>query len=701
ATWFVRGMESAQCAMVVEHVLGRTPGVLTADVAYAAERLVVEFDTATITKEGVEKRVEVIGYSLEVPEPGHACSMHAHGGGLAPQLQMPLAFTAGGLLAIGFAVEKLSIGPAWLATVLYGLALASGGFFPVRAALLSLKGRQLDVETLMVLAGAGAAALGAWFEGAFLLFLFSLGHAFEHRAMDRARRAIESLSGLRPKVARVRRGDAIVEVPVGQIQRGDRIQVRPGDRVPLDGVVRDGESSFDEAPITGESMPVAKHLGDAVYAGSINGEASVEIEVTKLSRDSVLARIVDLVAQAETRKSTTQRFAQRLERTFVPIVLVAAVLLPTVLYLQGLPLRDAVLRGVALLVAASPCALAISTPSAVLAAVAAAARAGVLIKGGAHLEALGAARAIAFDKTGTLTRGAPALQEVLVHEGASEAELLAIAAGVESLSAHPLARAIVRGAEERGVAPRRAEDAVAVHGKGIRATSEGAEVEIGSTALFEGRVIPEALSKAVAGVEGRGRTAVLVRRGERFLGVLAVSDTTRKEAPSVLRALSRLGIARTIMLSGDNLRVARAVANEIGLAEARAPLMPEGKVEVIRELAKDGGVAMVGDGVNDAPALAAASVGIAMGGAGSDAALETADIVLMGDALERLPFTVALARDASAIIRQNVVIALGVSAVLVIASIFGIGSISHAVVLHEGSTLVVVANAMRLLARRP
>jgi Cd2+/Zn2+-exporting ATPase len=702
ATWFVRGMESAQCAMVVEHVLGRTAGVLTANVAYAAERLVVEFDTEAITKAGIEKRVEVIGYALEVPEPGHACSMHAHGGGLAPRLQMPLAFTAGGLLAAGWAIELFLDAPPWVPTAFYALALASGGFFPVRAALLSLRGRQLDVETLMVLAGAGAAALGAWFEGAFLLFLFSLGHAYEHRAMDRARRAIESLSTLRPKVARVRRGTSVVDVPVNKIQRGDRILVRPGDRVPLDGIVKDGESSFDEAPITGESMPVAKHLGDAVFAGSINGEAGVEIEVTKLSRDSVLSRIVDLVAQAETRKSATQRFAQRLERTFVPIVLVASIALPTVLYFFfDLSLRDSVLRGVSLLVAASPCALAISTPSAVLAAVAAAARGGVLVKGGAHLEALGAVRAIAFDKTGTLTHGAPALHEVSTLDGVDEAELLAVAAGAEGLSSHPLAKAILRGAAERKIAPRHAKDCVAVHGKGLRAQIDGKEVAVGSAALFEGAMLPEALVKTVAAMEERGRTAIVVRYGDRFLGALAVADTTRAEAPAVLRALAKLGIARTIMLSGDNLRVARAVANEIGLTEARAPLMPEGKVDAIRELAKEGGVAMIGDGVNDAPALAAASVGIAMGGAGSDAALETADIVLMGDAIDRLPFAVSLAREASMIIRQNVIIALGVSAVLVVASILGIGSISHAVVLHEGSTVVVVLNAMRLLSRRP
>jgi Cd2+/Zn2+-exporting ATPase len=381
---------------------------------------------------------------------------------------------------------------------------------------------------------------------------------------------------------------------------------------------------------------------------------------------------------------------------------VAAVLLPTVLYFGfHLSFRDAVLRGVALLVAASPCALAISTPSAVLAAVAAAARAGVLVKGGAHLEALGSVRAIAFDKTGTLTHGKPALHEVVPHDGATEAELLAVAAGAEGHSSHPLARAIVQGAEARKIAPLATEDCVAVHGKGLRAKVEGSDVAIGSLALFEGVKVPESLTKAVSEIEGRGRTAIVVRRADRFVGVLAVADSTRKEAPAVLKALAALGVTRTIMLSGDNLRVARAVAKEIGITEARAPLMPEGKVEAIRELTKEGGVAMIGDGVNDAPALAAASVGIAMGGAGSDAALETADVVLMGDAIDRLPFAVSLAREASAIIRQNLVIALGVSAVLVVASIVGVGSIANAVVLHEGSTVVVVLNAMRLLRRRP
>ena len=699
-TWFVRGMDSAQCAYVVEYVLDRVPGILDANVAYAAERLVVEYDSETITPRQIEARVHAIGYELEEPEQGHACAFHAHGNGLAPKLEMPLSITAGVLIALGLGLRWFTATPEIIQTVIFIAALVSGGFFAVRGALTSLRQGIVDIETLMVLAGVGAGFLGAWFEGAFLLFLFSLGHALEHRAMERARRAIESLGKLRPETARLKIGEDVKEISVREVRRGDVIVVRPGDRVPLDGVIKSGQSSLDQATITGESVPVSKGPGDTVFASTINTEAALEIEVTKLSAESVLARVIDMVAEAEAQKSPTQRFAKRLERVFVPIVLAAAPLLTIALLVQGLSFKEAMLRGISLLVAASPCALAIATPAAVLSAVARAARGGVLIKGGAHLETLSKVTSMAFDKTGTLTVGKPRLLTISPVASVTENELLTTAACAEVHSSHPLALAIVAGAKERSLPVDDADSCEAIHGKGIRAKLGDDEVLIGNLALFVEETLPEEITATAKRLEAAGQTTMLVKRAGKFLGVLGVADTLRPEAQSALASLREIGIQRSVMLSGDNLLVAKTIATQVGIDEARAPLMPDGKVAALRTLAKEGGVAMVGDGVNDAPALAAASVGIAMGGTGSDVALETADLVLMSEGLGRLPFAVKLARTAGSVIRQNLVIALGVSALLILASIFGWVQISQAVILHEGSTLVVVANGLRLLAFR-
>ncbi|MEP7339140.1 MAG: heavy metal translocating P-type ATPase [Acidobacteriota bacterium] len=699
-TWFVRGMESAQCAYVIEYVLERVPGILDANVAYAAERLVVEYDSEAIKPSQIEAKVKSIGYELEEPEGGHVCAFHSGSSGLAPKLEIPLVIASGVLIAAGLACRYLLQTPEVVPAVLFVLALVAGGFFAVRGALQSLRQGIVDIETLMVLAGVGASFLGAWFEGAFLLFLFSLGHALEHRAMDKARRAIDALGKLRPENARLKRNGKIEEVPASQVKRGDIIVIRPGDRVPLDGVICSGQSSLDQATITGESVPVAKGPGDKVFASTINTEDALEVEVTKLSSESVLARIIDMVAEAEAQKSPTQRLAKRLERTFVPIVLVAAPLLTIALLALGNGFKESVLRGISLLVAASPCALAIATPAAVLSAVARAARGGVLIKGGAHLETLGKVTTLAFDKTGTLTIGKPRVVTVSPVAGVSDTELLANAAAAESHSSHPLALAVVAGARERSIEPGTSESCDAVHGKGLRSVVGGVTICVGNLSLFEGEAVPEAIITTAKKLESAGQTTMIVKCGERFLGVLGVADTLRAEAKETLLALRRVGIKRSVMLSGDNLLVAKAIAAQVGIDDARAPLMPEGKVAVLRTLAKEGGVGMVGDGVNDAPALAAASIGIAMGGTGSDVALETADLVLMSEGLGRLPFAVKLSRTATGVIRQNLVIALGVSAVLIVASIFGWVQISEAVILHEGSTLVVVLNGLRLLAFR-
>jgi len=685
----IDGMDCVTCATVIEHALQRTDGVLEASVSYAAERLRLEFDSETITREAIVRRIAALGYG--VLEEGHAA------GWFAEHRELIFSGVSGLLLLVGW-LAALAGAPGALSLGLLLGAYAAGGFYTLRDAWQSLKRRRFDIDTLMIVAAAGAAALGAWAEGALLLFLFSLGHALEHLAMDRARRAIEALAELAPKTALVQRDGAEIEVRVADLLRGDHVIVKPGGRIPADGRVVSGESAVDQAPLTGESVPVDKQPDDPVLAGTVNGEGALTIEVTKLARESTLARMVAMVAEAQMQKSPTQRFTDRFERVFVPVVLAGAALLIVLPPLFGLPFADSFYRAMAVLVAASPCALAIATPSAVLAGIARAARGGVLVKGGAHLENLGTLSAIAFDKTGTLTVGKPRVIDVVAVRGSAD-ELLQLAAAVESRSAHPLAQAVVTEAQRRGLTWSEAESVEAVTGQGLRAEVDGRRVAIGNARLFQGETVPEAIRQHAANLQAAGRTTMLVQADGHFLGVLALADTPRAGVREVLASLHQLGIKKTIMLTGDNEQVGRAIASEIGLDEVHAGLLPQDKVAAMEALARrHGRAAMVGDGVNDAPAMARATVGIAMGGAGTDVALETADVALMADDLAKLPFAVALSRAARRIIQQNLFVSLGVVALLIPATLFGWAGIGVAVAIHEGSTLVVVINALRLLA---
>lgn len=537
--------------------------------------------------------------------------------------------------------------------------------------------------------------------------------------MGRARRAIEALAKLAPETANVRRNGTMIELPVSQLQLGDIVIVRPNERLPADGVVTRGTSSVNQAPVTGESVPVDKQPAsdpaeavkafdkvaavNRVFAGTINGSGVIEVMVARRADQSTMARVVKMVADAETQRSPTQNFTEKFERIFVPAVLV----LVTILLFAGVvvdePFSDSFYRAMAVLVAASPCALAISVPSAVLSGVARAARGGVLVKGGAPLENLGTLTSIAFDKTGTLTEGKPKLTDAVAADGATEQELLSVAMAIEEHSDHPLASAVVVGAKERlgnSVIPVQASDIKSITGRGVQAMVGEELVYIAKPVFFsetDGNVLPVDVLNADLKLVEAGRTTMIVLKGKRFLGVLGVMDTPRPVAGEVMAALRGLGIDRLIMISGDNQQVANAVAKSVGLTEARGDLMPEQKVEAIKELRdKHGKVAMVGDGVNDAPAMANATVGIAMGAAGSDVALETADVALMADDLAQLPFAVGLSRSTSRIIKQNLWVSLGVVAVLIPATIMGL-NIGTAVIFHEGSTLLVVINALRLL----
>ncbi|GGC68787.1 cation-transporting ATPase [Chelatococcus reniformis] len=635
--------------------------------------------------------------------------------------ELVFSLASGALLAIGFGVEKLAAtAPAWVPTACFVAAYVFGGFYTVREAVANLRVGRFEIDTLMLVAAAGAAFLGAWAEGALLLFLFSLGHSLEHYAMGRARQAIEALAKLAPPTAVVRRAARSEEVPVEELKIGDVVLVRPNERLPTDGFLVKGASSIDQAPVTGESIPVDKHpvpdvaaararpdavsADSRVFAGTINGAGAIDVEVTRLSSESTLAKVVKMVSEAQTQKSPTQRFTEKFERVFVPAVITLAILLLFAWVVNDEPVSASFYRSMAVLVAASPCALAIATPSAILSGVARAAQRGVLVKGGAPLENLGSLSAIAFDKTGTLTEGRPRMTDVVPAKGVREQELLTVAVAVESLSDHPLATAIARDGRRRlgsEMIPT-AEDVQAMTGRGVTGTFDGKVVLIGKAEMFgKDGIAPlsDASAAAIDKLRARGRTTMAVRHGRRDLGVIGLMDTPRKAASEALARLRELGIERLIMISGDHQMVVEAIAEDVGLDEAWGDLMPEDKVAAIRRLRDQGKVAMVGDGVNDAPAMANATVGIAMGAAGSDVAIETADVALMADDLRHLPFAVGLSRTTRAIILQNVFVSLGVVALLVPATILGLG-IGPAVAVHEGSTLVVVFNALRLLAYR-
>ena len=684
----IDGMDCPTCAIVIEHALGRLDGVLEAKMSYAAERLRLEYDSEKSSHRAVARRIEALGYRILEPE--------TYAGWWAEHRELVFSLAAGGLLLGGWfgglagAAHAVSLG-------LYLAAYAFGGFFTARDAVQSLWAKRFDIDTLMLVAAAGAAALGDWAEGALLLFLFSLGHALEHSAMDRARQAIEALAKLAPKTALVRRDGAEVEVRVQELLRGDEVIVKPGQRLPADGKVVEGNSAVDQSPVTGESVPVDKGPRDPVFAGTVNGEGVLRVEVTKLATESTLARMVRLVSDAQTQKSPTQQFTDRFERVFVPAVLVGVVVLIVVPPQFGFPFGGSFYRAMAVLVAASPCALAIGTPAAVLSAVARAAQAGVLIKGGAHLENLGRLTAIAFDKTGTITEGKPRLTDIVVF-GATENEVLALAAALESRSGHPLAQAIVAAARGRGLRWDEPTDVEAVTGKGIRARLGAKRVEIGNLKLFAGEAVSVEMAAQVERLESAGRTTMLVRADGRFSGLIGLMDIPRPGVTEMLAELRALGVAKTIMLSGDNELVAWAVGQAVGLEDVRANLLPEDKIAAVASLVElYGQAAMVGDGANDGPALARATVGIAMGGAGTDVALEAADVVLMSDDLSKLPFAVGLSRAARAVIRQNLFISLGAVALLIPATMFGWAGLGLAVLVHEGSTIVVVFNALRLL----
>ena len=685
-------MDCREEVAILERRLKPLPGLEDIVADLVGQRLRVRYDAAKLSTAAIVEAVAQTGMRawLEHEEPvGHTSAATA---------RQALVVASGAALGAGYAFELFEV-PSILAGGAYFISILTGGIYTARRAWAATRVMSLDINVLMLVAVVGAMIIGEWSEGATVTFLFAFAQILEARSMDRARNAIRALMDLTPPEAVVRRDGVEMRARVDDVQIGEILLVKPGEKIPLDGVVVAGTGPVNQAPITGESLPVEKSSGDEVFAGTINGYGALDVRVTHLRQDTTLARIIALVELAQSQRAPSQAFVERFALYYTPAVILLAfgisVIPPFVL---GQPFGEWFYRALVLLVISCPCALVISTPVSVVSAIAAAARKGVLIKGGVHLERIGTARCIVFDKTGTLTKGVPHVVDVIPLNDTAIDEILEIAAGLEVRSEHPVGRAILARAVESGIALPASMAFQSIPGRGAEAVVAGTPALIGNHRLIEERgLCNAAIHSKLDALAASGRTAVLVARQGRPMGIIALADRTRESARDAIEMLRRQGAQRVVMLTGDNRASAESLARQIGVDEAHAELLPDDKVAVVRRLKQYGTVVMVGDGVNDAPALAAADVGIAMGAAGTDAALETADIALMADELLKIPFAIRLGRKTLANIRMNVTLSLGLKAVFLALAVIGSATLWMAVVADMGASLIVIANGMRLL----
>ena len=630
---------------------------------------------------------------------GSACECQAEGRP-GSAWKVPATYTTAAAVAAflgGLALGLAGVSAYWL---LYAAALILAGWTQVPGAIRSALRLRPNMNLLIVLVAVGAAFLGEWMEAALVVLLFSLSEAMERINMDRTRGALRRLMDMVPERATLIRGSERIQAGVGQVEVGSLILIRPGDRIPLDGTIRSGRTHVDQAPVTGESLPAAKGPGDEVFAGTLNQEGMLQVEVTRPHTDTTLARIIGLVEEAASGGTRTQRLADRFAAYYTPAVMVAAVaVMAGGTLITGDPVRDWVYRGMAVILIACPCALVLSAPSAVISGLSAAARQGVLIKSGEHLETAGLVRTVLFDKTGTLSTGRPRVERIVPMSTASEGELLHMAASAEYGSEHPLGQAVLQRASDLGIIPVPPEDFRAVPGRGVVATLAQGEVRVGQpewVLKWAREAEPGSWDRLAAQVNGA--TSVLVSADGQIQGLISISDTVRPEAEQAADRLRSLGVTTLGMITGDNPRAAAGIARQLGLGETRAGLLPQDKVEAVRDYRSRGPVMVVGDGINDAPALAAADLGVAMGAAGTDAALETADVALMSDDLNRVPFLIALGRAVRSVIYQNIALALGLKGLALLAAALGHMTLWMAVLADTGVTLLVVSNGLRILA---
>lgn len=685
----IYGMDCSSCAMTIEKHVRSVPFVKEVHVSFSTGKMQVVHDGSD---EEIVKEVAKAGYKVSpiLNRTGSAEETADRTGSL-------LTTVSGVLLGLGLLSSVTNI--PTIPTFLFVLSILIGGYKPARSAFYAIKSGSLDMNVLMTAAAVGAAFIGEWLEGASVVWLFALGNTLQSKSIERTRDSIRSLMKLAPPEAWVKVKEKLVRKPVEDVLVGEIIAVKPGEKIPLDGVIINGTSSVNQSPITGESIPVDKETGDSVFAGSVNESGSLDVRVTKLVEDTTIARIIHLVEQAQEKKAPSQTFVDKFAAVYTPVVFILALLIMVALPLFGYGSWEKWLyMGLELLVIACPCALVISTPVAVVSAIGNAARNGVLMKGGAFLEAAGKIKAIAFDKTGTLTEGRPNVTKVIAT-GTSEEELLSIGRTIEEYSKHPIATAIVRYASERKCEIRQGESYKAIPGKGAAATVEGVTYYAGNPKLFEELNVSLAhLKDQIIVLQQEGYSLVIVGTDTEVLGVIAVADTLRHSTMDAIKKVKAVGIEQVVMLTGDNEGTAKKIAALAGVDRYFAELLPEDKVKAIKQLQAEGlTVAMVGDGINDAPALASADVGIAMGGAGTDTAMETADIVLMADKLEKLPHTISLSRKTIRIIKQNIWFSLIVKVIALALILPGWLTLWLAVMSDTGAALLVILNSMRLL----
>jgi Zn2+/Cd2+-exporting ATPase len=691
AVFRVEGMDCHEEVVILERRLRPLVGMEAISADVVGQRLHVKYDAARLD---TSTMVDAIGQTgmrmwLEHEAPRNY--------GSDVRLRLYLMAASGLAAASGAALSALAFPRTAIAWYLAAAML--GGVFPARRALVALRTRSVDINVLMVVAVIGAVALGELLEAASVVFLFAVAQWLEARTLERARQAISALLDLAPRVAFVRRAGVEQQVPIEQVVVGDEVMVRPGDKLPVDGTVEHGHSDVNEAPITGESLPIDKTPGDGVYAGTINGRGALDIRVTRVGRDTRLSRITHLVEVAQSRRAPVQSFVDRFARIYTPCVIALAVFVGAVPPLfAGADASVWLYRAMVLLVIACPCALVISTPVSIVSALSAAARSGVLVKGGAFLERLAAIRVVAFDKTGTLTRGELHVDQVVGFGAATRGDVLRRAASVDARSEHPVARAIVEHARSVGIETSRVSGFSSVPGMGAEAWVDGVHVMVGSARFLASRGIA---ATPDAQLPADGSSVVLVAADGVAMGAIAIGDRPKDSAREAVDLLRSYGIQRIAMLTGDQATAARAVARIVGVDEHHAELLPEQKHEMVQRLrAAYGPVLMVGDGVNDAPALAAADVGVAMGAAGSDVALETADVALMSDELLKVPYAIRLARATLRNVKTNVAVSLILKAGFLIMAMTGSATLWMAVLADTGASVIVVANALRLLRTR-
>jgi len=697
STFKIEGMDCREEVALIERRFRNLPGLEDFSADLIGQRLHVKYDAARLSASAIAGAVADAGMRawLEHEEPLTVPDA-------AARRRLLVLGTSGVALLAGMAFEWAGAA-AWLARGVLALAIMAGASLTMRRAMAALRVRALDINVLMLVAAAGAVALGQWSEAASVVFLFAFAQTLEARTLERARNAVRALMDLAPAEALVREAGGDRRIEIEAITPGMVLVVRPGEKIPLDGEVVAGQSAVNQAPVTGESIPAEKTAGDEVFAGTINGRGALEIRVTRLRRDSTLARIIHLVERAQAERAPVQTFVERFARVYTPSVLLLAIALAIVPPLVlGAAWPTWIYRALVLLVVSCPCALVISTPVSIVAALAGAARKGVLIKGGAHLERAGRIRCVAFDKTGTLTHGTPKVVAVLplgADGYVSPETVVALAASVEQRSHHPIARAIIDYAAASNISVRPGDLVESLDGRGAQGRVSGAEVLLGNHRLFEERrLCTTEVHRLLDESSARGRTPVLVARDGVPVGIIEVADRPREAGRDMLQLLKRQGVESVVMLTGDGRATAERIGEELGVDEVRAELLPEDKVTVVDELRRRfGPVAMVGDGVNDAPALASADIGIAMGVAGSAAALETADIALMADELLKIPYALRLSRATMRNIQANLAISMVMKAAFVAMAVGGWATLWMAIVADTGASILVIANALRLL----